>query len=278
MKIIICFPPLSSDKGYPTLGQNRQFQYFKEPTFIYPIVPAYAATMLKQAGFEVKWMDCIAQGISYDQFFEIIRKEKPDVVAMETKTPVIKQQWRIINGLKRLSTIDHRLLTIFFGDHVTALPQESLENSRVDFVLTGGNYDFLLLNLCQNLKNQTTNYELRTTNLESGIWYREENQIKNTGEFKLDHDLNSLPFIDRELTKWQLYAYKNGNYRQTPGTYIMSGRDCWWAGCTFCSWVQLYPKFRVRKAEKVLDEIEYLVDKYNVKEIMDDTGAFPVGG
>ena len=33
------------------------------------------------------------------------------------------------------------------GDHVTALPLESMEQSKVDFVLTGGDYDFLMLNL-----------------------------------------------------------------------------------------------------------------------------------
>ena len=53
MKIFITYPPLDNEKGYPTLGQNRQFQYFKEPTYIYPIVPAQAATLLKQAGHEV---------------------------------------------------------------------------------------------------------------------------------------------------------------------------------------------------------------------------------
>ena len=39
------------------------------------------------------------------------------------------------------------------GDHVTALPEESLENSKVDFVLAGGDYDFLLLKLLNNLND-----------------------------------------------------------------------------------------------------------------------------
>lgn len=279
MKIIICFPPLNSDKGYPTLGQNRQFQYFKEPTYIYPVVPACAATLLKNNGFEVIWLDCIAEGIGYDQFFKIIKQEKPDVIAMETKTPVIKQQWKIIEDLANLNTNDQRPTTILFGDHVTALPRESFENSKVDFVLTGGDYDFLLFNLCNSFKTYNGRRQaLPLRNIEPGIWYRENNEIKNTGTFELNHDLNSLPFIDRELTKWQIYAYKNGNYRRTPGTYIMSGRDCWWNKCRFCSWPQLYPQFRARTPENVLDEIESLVNKYKVKEIMDDSGTFSVGG
>ena len=280
MKVIISYPPLNTDKGYSTLGQNRQFQYFKDPTYIYPVVPAQAATLLKENGFDVIWNDCIAQGWNYGEFLSFIQAEKPDLIAFETKTPVVKQHWKIINDLKKLFAAGHRLWIVLFGDHVTALPQESFGNSSVDFVLTGGDYDFLLLNLCNVLEKfkLSVNRYPPYADLESGIYYRENNQVRNTGEFQLNHDINSLPFIDRDLTKWQLYAYKNGNYRMTPGTYIMSGRDCYWGKCTFCSWPQLYPRFRVRKPENVLDEISYITDNYPVKEIMDDTGSITPGG
>lgn len=269
MKILIAYPPLNTEKGLATLGQNRQFQYFKEPTYIYPVVPAQAATLLKNAGHEVIWLDCIAQGVSFEGFLKIILQEKPDLVTFETKTPVIKQIWKIVDELKKLSANNLRLKTVLFGDHVTALPEESFQNSQVDFVLTGGDYDFLLLNLCNFLEEKNK--------LDPGVWYRDGALVKNTGAFKLDHHLDSLPFIDRELTKWPLYAYKNGNYKRTPGTYIMSGRDCWWGRCSFCSWPTLYPNFRTRSVVNVLEEIGILIQRYKVREIMDDAGCFPAG-
>jgi len=227
------------------LSQNRQYQVFSEKTVIYPIVPAQAATLLKQAGHKVIWNDCIAQGLTYKEFLDFIQREKPDLIAFETKTPVVKQHWKIINDIKGLSPKGTVPKIVLFGDHVTALPEESFQNSQVDFVLTGGDYDFLLLNLCNYLDMKGLSpsglkqSSLKGTvpypeELEPGIYYRQNGSIKNTGKFKLSHDLNSLPFIDRDLTKWQLYAYKNGNYKRTPGTYIMSGRDCWWGKCTFC--------------------------------------------
>ena len=149
----------------------------------------------------------------------------------------------------------------------------------MDYVLTGGDYDFLLLNLCNVIRESglsAIGYRL-SAKLEAGIYYRENVQIKNTGKFQLNHDLDSLPLIDRDLTKWQLYAYKNGNYKSTPGTYIMSGRDCWYRKCRFCSWPTLYPEFRVRKVENVLDEIGVLINNYSIREIMDDSGSFPAG-
>jgi radical SAM superfamily enzyme YgiQ (UPF0313 family) len=283
MKIVISYPPLKTEKGCPTLGQNRQFQYFKEPTFIYPIVPAQAATLLKKAGHEVIWNDCIAESWSQEQFLNFVQNEKPDLLALETKTPVIQQHWRLINKIKEEGLRNSGLKAVLpkivlFGDHVTALPEESFENSKVDFVITGGDYDFLLLNLCQALKElDSSGVAQLISRLEPGIYFRDNNQIKNSGSFKLNHDLDSLPFIDRDLTHWQLYAFKNGNFKRTPGTYIMSGRDCWWANCTFCSWPTLYPKFRVRNPQGVLREIQGLIKNYGVREIMDDSGCFPKG-
>ncbi len=289
MRVMISYPPLKGP-GCPLLSQNRQFQWFHNPTYIYPVVPALAATMLKNAGHEVIWNDCIAENWNYKKFLDFVQEEKPDLIAFETKTPVIKQHWKIINDLKKLRTPNSpsgissplgtrgELRTVLMGDHVTALPEESFHNSQVDYVLTGGDYDFLLLNLCQSLNPY--HLTLNPEKLEPGIWYRENGKIKNTGRFKLNHDLDSLPFIDRDLTHWQLYAYKNGNYKLTPGTYIMAGRDCWHrrdGGCTFCSWTALYPTWRVRSVENVLDEIGELIERYHIREIMGDTGTFPAG-
>ncbi|MDD5255292.1 MAG: radical SAM protein [Candidatus Omnitrophica bacterium] len=272
MKVAISYPPLANEKGCPTLGQNRQFQYFKDPTYIYPVVPATAATLLKNAGHEAVWNDCLAEGLNREAFFSFLERSGLELIAFETKTPVVKQHWSLINEIKERFP---KLCCVLFGDHVTALPKESFENSRVDFVLAGGDYDFLLLNLCDTLRAGSGNLQAC---LEPGIYWRDKEEVKSNGPFKLDHDLDTLPFINRDLTKWQLYAFKNGNYKRTPGTYIMSGRDCWWGKCTFCGWGHFYPRFRQRKPSGVLDEIGALVERYGVREIMDDTGSFPVGG
>lgn len=269
MKISISYPPLENKSGVPLLSQNRQFQYFHEPTYIYPMVPAYAATLLKNAGYDVVWDDGIAEEKSYIRWLNDLERNSPDLMMIETKTPVVKRHWKIIEDIKEASP---ETKVVLVGDHVTALPRESMENSRVDYVLTGGDYDFLLLNLAEYLEGKGK--------LEPGIWYREDEKIRNTGSFRLDHDLDILPFIDRDLTKWRLYSKKNGNFKEPPGTYTMVGRDCWWrknGGCTFCSWPTLYPTYRARKPELLVEEIGILMEKYKVKEVFDDTGTFPAG-
>lgn len=282
MKVVISYPPLESRKGIPLLSQNRQFQWAAGGPlayFIYPVIPAYAATMLKNAGHEVVWLDGLAEKWSYRRWLYEVKKAQPDLLVMETKTPVVKQHWRIINKVKRQAA-DVRCILV--GDHVTALPEESFKNSSVDYVLTGGDYDFLLLNL--------VNYLTKKEKLESGIWYRSTDtsevcrrrnttsEVKSTGKFRLSHDLSRLPLIDRKLTKWRLYAFKNSNFYRAPGAYTMFGRDCWWGKCTFCSWSTLFPgaHYRVMPVKKALDEVGNLIKNHQVKEIMDDSGTFPV--
>lgn len=274
MKTLITYPPLPSAKGYPLLSQNRQFQWFNRHCTIYPVVPGQAATLLQKNGFAVFWKDGIAERMKTKEWFSYVAKIKPDLVVMETKTPVIKRHWEIIDKLKKLSleTANWELKIALVGDHVTALPKESFCHSQVDFVLTGGDYDFLLLNLLQNYQQG----KLKSEKLEPGIYYRQGKETKNTGPFQLNHDLNSVPFIDRELTQWENYAYDVGNFSRTPGTYIMAGRDCWHHQCTFCSWTTLYPQYRTRTVNNVLAEIGTLIRKFKVREIMDDTGTFPV--
>lgn len=266
MKVAIAYPPLKSDKGTPLLSQNRQFQWFNTPTYIYPVVPALAATMVRDAGHEVLWMDAIAEQRTEEAFLHELQTASPDLIMLEVKTPVIRRYWELIPILKK--TVPGMII-VLVGDHVTALPEESFSKSDVDYILTGGDYDFLLLNLVEHLSNGSQ--------LEPGIWYRKDGRAENTGAFACKHSLKGMPHIDRDLTRWKLYSEKNGNYRRLPGTYIMSGRDCWHGKCTFCSWTTLYPNFRARDPVDVVDEIGELVDKHGVREIMDDTGSFPVG-
>ncbi|MBI5452266.1 cobalamin B12-binding domain-containing protein, partial [Candidatus Gottesmanbacteria bacterium] len=297
MKVAISYPPIETDKGVPLLSQNRQFQYFNNPTFIYPVIPAYAATLLAENGYEVAWLDGIAERWTYQKYLEELEKTKADILLIEAKTPIIKTYWRIINDIKKNFP---KLKIVLVGDHVTALPLESMEKCQVDYILTGGDFDFALLNLVKYL-------DRKVKFLEPGVYYRsatpgrsslqdkpfghlpgdsrkKREEIKTSGKFKLDHSLENLPLIDRKLTKWWLYAYNNGNFKYTPGTYTMIGRDCWWRrpsseggyGCTFCSWTSTFPKWRVGTPEKLLAEVDNCI-KLGIREIFDDTGTFPIG-
>lgn len=256
MLISISYPPLFKNKAKPFLSQNRQFQWTNTNNIIYPVIPASAATLLQQHGYQVFWDDAIAEKLTYNQWLNRIIKKQPDLIVIETKTPVIKQHWQIIKDIKKSLPKSN---VVLMGDHVTALPQESIKHSPVDFILCGGDYDFMLLDLASQLSHHQKPSKI----------------IQKTPS----HQLDDLPLIDRHLTKWHLYAYNNTNFKYKPGAYIMSGRDCWWGKCTFCSWTTLFPSSNYRRfsVNRTIKEIKHLVQNFGIREIFDDSGTLPVG-
>ena len=268
MRVAVGYVPIESDAGVPLLSQNRQFQWFSRPTYVYPMVPASAATLLASRGHDVLWIDGIAEGLSRQRFEERFTAFSPDLFLLETKTPVVKATWRAVDRIKEIAPACRVVLC---GDHPTAMPEESLANCRADFVLAGGDYDFSVAELADSL--------VRGAPPPPGFFWRgESGAVETSGPFdNRRHKLSDLPAIDRELTKWRLYSRANGNFRRLPGTYVMAARDCWWGKCSFCSWTTLYPEWRFRKPAQMLDEIATLVDTLGVKEIFDDSGCFPSG-
>ena len=286
IKVVVGYPPIESKKGVALLSQNRQFQYFNAPTYIYPMVPAYAASNLQKHGYQAYWMDGIAEKKTYQQWVDDLKSVSPDYLLVETKSPIVKTHWKQINDLKKQLP---NLKLIWVGDHISYLPIEIFENSKVDYAITGGDYDFVVVNLL--------NHIYKGEALEGGVYWRKvdknikakplrKNKIKNgqeiydTGTASLKHKLDDLPFVDRDLTKWHLYAYANGNYKYTPATYMYSGRDCWWNRCTFCVWDHtLNPigAYRSFTPERLFAEVKHVVDNYGVKEIFDDAGTMFIG-
>lgn len=284
--IVVGYPPIKSEKGVPLLSQNRQFQYFNAPTYIYPMVPAYAASNLQDKGYNVFWMDGISEGKEYDQWVDELRATGAQYLLLESKAPVIKKHWKQIEDLK--SKLPN-LKIILVGDHVTFMPVESFEKSKVDYVIRGGDYDFGVVNLLDHIH--------RGAELEGGVYWRDgDKMIKAVAQETLDlpnggkvvhsgtdwvrHNLDELPFVDRDLTRWELYAYENGNYKYTPATYMYSGRDCWWNRCTFCVWdhtINPIGSYRSFTPERLFAEVKHVVDKYGVREIFDDAGTMFIG-
>ena len=131
------------------------------------MVPAYAASLCQERGHQVFWDDAIAQELGYAAWLDRLRAQKPELVAIESKTPVITRHWKIIKDIKECLP---GAMVVLMGDHVTALPKESLENCPVDYVITGGDYDFSLADLADYLSG-------KTQALPGGIWHWQDGQI-----------------------------------------------------------------------------------------------------
>jgi anaerobic magnesium-protoporphyrin IX monomethyl ester cyclase len=272
MKVSISFPPIINSLGQKAMvSQNRNVQYFSVPTYLLAITHAQAATKLKEGGHDVVWDDGNAQLKTYKKWFDDLIEQNPDIIVFEATTPVMKFTWNVTNEIKKIYP---NTIIIMSGYHSMRKPEETINNSGTDIVLLSNHVDFVLNSLVNEIskKGKELNYDFIT----SGIAYKKNNgKIINNGSFKKVENINKSSIIDRSLVKWKNYAYENGNFLQTPGTYATSViRDCTFGKCTFCRYNGPELSFSTMQVKKSVDEYEALIKKYNVKEIFDDSGVW----
>jgi len=273
MKTAILYPPFRKDGELPLLTQNRHLKFSKTlEVRIFPLVPGHLATNLKHLGHEVLWLDGINRRMSDDEFDKHLTDFAPEIVFLETKAPVVKRHWKYIEELK---TRFPKMVTVLMGDHVSYFPEESVVESKVDYVITGGDYDIVGRNIVQHLAGKEP--------LGPGVWFRKDGVPATTGPHKLTDALDSLPFIDRVLTRFQDYGEA---YLLRPTAYILTGRGCGASEdspgkvglCTFCIWQHaLWGKTaRLRSPGNVAEEMQECIEKHGVWEFFDDNESGPI--
>jgi radical SAM superfamily enzyme YgiQ (UPF0313 family) len=271
MRVAISYPPIINDLGQKAMvSQNRNVQFFKKPTYLLPVVHAQAATALKEDGHDVLWDDGNAQLKTYERWLDDLVAWKPDVVVFESTTPVMKFYWRTVNEIKKAipSTV-----VVMTGYHSMRKPEETLENSETDVVLRSSNLDFVLRRLANDIRCNP--FWRMTTDIEGLTIRTSDTEHRSTGSFIQVEPLDQTPLIDRDLVQWKNYAYENGNFLQTPGTYASSViRDCMFGKCTFCRYNGPDLTFSMMSVERSLNEYQNLIENYGVKEIFDDSGVW----
>ena len=276
MRIVLGYPSLDDPRGFVQVGQNRQSKIFSvgEEAAIFPCVMAWAATMLKQKGHEVIWQDGPAEGLPWSHQLSQLKDLKPNLVCWEVKTPSAPRAYMAVNALKQALP---DTMVVLVGDHVTALPDEPFEALGGKdgalgeiVVLQGGDYDFSLLEWIA--QRETAQMKMLRGEFGSLMQY-------GKADFGTQHDLKTLPTIDRELCRWKDYS-RMGNYLYRPGTHGYSARDCWWrkdGGCTFCSWTNTFKNYRQLSVEQFMADVES-AHALGAREYFDDAGTWAPPG
>ena len=273
MRISISYPPIINDLGQKAMvSQNRNVQYFKEPTYLLPVTYAQAATWLRDDGHEVLWDDANAQLKTLQNWMDDLVAWKPDVIILESTTPVMKFYWGVIDKLKEILP---ESIVVMTGYHSMRMPEETMLECNADIVIRSSNVDFVLQRLIAYIDK---NSSWRLTCALDGLHIRMKNlgkEVRSTGNFRHVEPLDKSPLVDRDLVQWKNYAYENGNFLQVPGTYATSViRDCMFGKCTFCRYNGPDLTFSLMSVERSLDEYQELIEKYGVKEIFDDSGVW----
>lgn len=270
MKVAISYPPIVNSLGQKAMvSQNRNVQYFSVPTYLLGVTHAQAATMLKENKINVKWDDGNAQLKKYEDWFNDIIKYNPDVIIFESTTPIMKIMWKVTKDIK--SKLPNTII-VMTGYHSMRKPEETIINSSTDIVILSNHVDFIINKLVKEL---IENRSLNNLETDSICYKNSDGKIINNKSFKKVENINNSSIIDRDLVQWKNYAYENGNFLQTPGTYATSViRDCTFGKCTFCRYNGPELSFSIMNIKRSVDEYERLINDYGVREIFDDSGVW----
>lgn len=259
MRVLIINPPWPG-KGFGTRSQNRIIKHRSDKFLQYPIFLAYSAAQLKAAGHNVSYIDSVIQDFDMKQTLAEARKEKPDIIFMETTSPSIEADYVALTALKDATSAK----IMVGGPHATYFHNKVLKDCPAIDIVIRHEFDTKIAGVVSNLD------KLQKVN---GITFRIGDEIIDNGDGEVCEDLDTVPFPDRDTIPWQWYL--EAWYSRQPFMNMMTSRGCPYH-CTFCLWPQIMygHKQRFRSLDNVFAEIKQLIGLYGLREINIDDGTF----
>ena len=216
-----------------------------------PLGLGYIASSLEKAGFEVDVIDAIALALSKEDVAIRIKEFNPHIVGITAMTPTIKGAFEAAEIAKNLGKI-----TLIGGVHMSIFPLETLQRNSVDFGIIGEGEESMV-KFCEAVENDESYEDVE------GLCYKKDGRII-IGQPKFISNVDSLPMPSYHLLPMEKYSSIIGLH---PASTMMGSRGCPYL-CGFCYKTPSDKKYRIRSVEKIVDEIEFLIKKYGLKEIM----------
>jgi len=225
-------------------------------TLWHPTGLMYVAASLQKAGHDVKLVDGAFQ--TRDQIRQVMKEFQPGFVGLYSNIPLWQKTRNTIEDAKE---IDPSIVTAVGGPTAIGLKEKLYTKSdAVDLVFTGeGEY------ACpQAVKCLETGEDL--SSVESLIFKKNGEIIKNAPGTPIE-DLDSLPYPSRDvLGDLKKYVPAPSTYKRLPIATIISSRGCT-NRCIYCFHTYSDRKIRYRSATNIVDEIQFCINTYGVKEI-----------
>ena len=251
MKCLLIAPPFSN--VYGNFKSMMKYGFLNPPLGL-----CYLSASLKKAGHQALVLDCEAQGLNIGKIFEIVQREKPDLIGLTATSPELANALTIAAELKTKLAIP----IVFGGVHVTIFKDQLLrENPAVDFGVVGEG-EQTLVELLEALDQPQKFSTIQ------GLIFREAGDIRQNPLRPLIQDLNELPFPDRTGQAADLYFRNVPQVGYQTTAAFMSSRGCP-CHCTYCAIDQIpgWRRVRYRSAQNVVAEIEFLVRELGIKHI-----------
>lgn len=222
--------------------------------FIQPVLPTglgYIAAVIEKEGIPVSIIDQYAYRMSNEELIGRVKKEMPRVIGFSCLTLAISNVKFLVKEIKKIS----KDFCIVLGNtHATLFADQLLKEGFADIIIRGeGEVSMLEVVLAIDKGKDLKDIK--------GISFIQDGKIFHNTERELINNLDELPYPAWHL--FDLNSYQASPLRCTKGTTIVisASRGCPYR-CIFCAQDKIYKRPRYRKAKIVVDEVEYMHNKF----------------
>lgn len=248
----------------------------EQDNYLLPQALACLGAEVRRNGHEVILLDCMPLKIGWKSLEQKIRELAPQVVlAGDSETLYAYESGRVFQIAKSVSK---NIFTVAGGVHFSYTCEDAFAKYPIDAIVRGEG-EKTLSELLRTLEDGGNLTKVKGLALPDG-----DGSVKYTGHQELIENLDKLPIPAYDLLPMNRYG--TARYLFSPGgVTIHHSRGCI-SGCSFCAcWLQmakrsgeppneqLFPRWRTRSVEPVVDEMELLAKKYGKKCLVfvDDT-------
>lgn len=263
---IILIKANNQKRGYQDL--SRDFSGREPPLWL-----AITAAYLRDRGFGVSVLDAEAEDLNTQETVKKILDAQPILAAVlvsgsnpSASTINMPGVGEVLRELKRAAP---EIPTAISGLHPSALPERTLQEESVDFLVQGEGFTTYQELLTALKAGRGANDELRI----KGLWYHHKGQIKSNPRAPNIQDLGSLPMAAWDLLPMDKYRAHNWHCfddieNRRPYAVIYTSLGCPY-NCSFCCINSIFgsPGIRYRPINKVAEEVDFLVKTYGVRHI-----------
>ena len=237
-----------------------------------PLGLAYISSSLKKHGFKVEVLDGVGEapknrtgyfkgylvGLSLE---EVVEKINPNTLAIGISV-IFTHEWPV--AVKLVSLIKEKfpnIPIILGGEHISALPEFSLNTSSIDYIVLGEGEE-TILELMNAIKNKSSVEKIE------GIGYKINNEVVINTRRNRRRSVDDISYPDWDSFNVKGYhenRFSGGMYSDGITIPILATRGCPYQ-CTYCSSPNMWsPLWIPRDPIRVVDEIEYNVKKFGAK-------------
>ncbi len=248
-KVLLVLPHFSEKRHYGSMS--------KVAPSLLPVSLVYLAGYLEKQGYPVRIFDGQIEMMSEQTIRQTLTEFRPDVVGITCMTPMVVETHLVAACVKAFRP---NLPVVVGGIHASIMPEDILADRNIDVIVRGeGEITFHEL-----IENLGSGGDLGSI---AGLSFRRDETVHSTPNRPLLEDLDSLPLPARHLVNYEGYHQVPDAVFAKPLREILTSRGCPFQ-CIFCS-ARLMSgfKYRYHSPERVLEEVDLLVNKYKARQI-----------